>query len=91
MGAGQAVMGRDHGGHGRSLTGQQVPGAAIAIAGPEGLREAAAAGMPTWPRVCRRRWAWSARGFRWRRSWPLRRRCGLRTGACSAWTGPSSG
>jgi CubicO group peptidase (beta-lactamase class C family) len=28
----------------RSRTGQQVPGAAIAIAGPPGLREAAAAG-----------------------------------------------
>jgi CubicO group peptidase (beta-lactamase class C family) len=28
----------------RSLTGQQVPGLAIAVAGPEGLREAAAAG-----------------------------------------------
>jgi CubicO group peptidase (beta-lactamase class C family) len=28
----------------RSLTGQQVPGVAIAVAGPEGLREAAAAG-----------------------------------------------
>ena len=28
----------------RSLTGQQVPGGAIVIAGPEGLREAAAAG-----------------------------------------------
>jgi hypothetical protein len=26
----------------RSLTGQQVPGLAIAVAGPEGLREAAA-------------------------------------------------
>jgi CubicO group peptidase (beta-lactamase class C family) len=28
----------------RSLTGQQVPGAAIAVAGPEGLREVAVAG-----------------------------------------------
>ncbi|HKA95526.1 MAG TPA: hypothetical protein VKD66_04610 [Streptosporangiaceae bacterium] len=30
----------------RSLTGQQVPRAAIAIAWPDGLREAAAAGVP---------------------------------------------
>jgi hypothetical protein len=52
-----------------------VVGAVAFADGPAGARRSdrdcraggaaggSGAGMPTWPRVCRRRWAWSARGF----------------------------